>query len=129
MNTNLAVITGNLTKAPELRQTNSGKSVATLRVAVNRMQDKGTDFINVTVWNGAAEACAKYLVKGSAVCVTGSIRTTEWQKEDGSKGYGFEISAQRVEFLGRRSASEGGESAPQAVEPSTDRPDDDDIPF
>lgn len=129
MNTNVAIVTGNLTKEPELRTTTSGKAVATLRVAVNRMQDKGTDFINVTVWNGAAEACAQYLTKGSPVAVTGSIRTGEYVKQDGTKGYSFEISAQRVEFLNRR------DGAPSAVAPSTDRPvdaataSDDDIPF
>lgn len=129
MNTNLAVVTGNLTKDPELRSTPSGKSVATLRVAVNRRQDKGTDFINVIVWNGAAEACAKYLSKGSPVAVTGSIRTGEYDAKDGSgKRYTFEISADRVEFLNRRGTTDEGEQ-PTAVEPSTERPDDDDIPF
>jgi single-strand DNA-binding protein len=100
--------------------------VTTLRVAVNRMQDKGTDFINVQVWNGAAEACCRYLSKGSKVAATGSIRTGEYEAQDGTKRYTFEISAQRVEFLS--SARNGGE-APAAVEPSTERPDDDDIPF
>jgi single-strand DNA-binding protein len=129
VNTNVAIITGNLTRDPELRSTHSGKSVCSLRVAVNRMTDKGTDFINVTVWNGAAEACAKYLSKGSPVAVTGSIRTGEYEKQDGSgKVYTTEISAQRVEFLNRRGTS-GESEQPMAVEPSTERPDDDDIPF
>lgn len=125
--------TGNLTRDPELRTTPSGKSVGTLRIAMNRGKNKegadlGTDFVNVTVWNGAAEACAKYLAKGSKVAVTGRIRTGEYEANDGSgKRYTFEIEASRVEFLSSRNTS-----SPEGASPSTERPadaGDDDIPF
>ena len=129
MNTNQCVGSGNLTKDPELRTTPSGRTVGTLRIAMNRGKnaegrDLGVDFVNVAVWNGLAEACAKYLTKGSKVLVVGQLRTGEYDATDGSgKRYTFEISAQRVEFLSSR-----GQGAPEAVEPTTERPDDD-IPF
>jgi single-strand DNA-binding protein len=128
INTNMFVGSGNLTKDPELRETPGGKQVCTLRLAMNRGGERGgTDYINVKVWNGAGEACAKYLSKGSPVLVTGSIRTSEYTKQDGSKGYGFEISAQRVEFLNRRNG-EATSVAPSTPEPEFE-PQDDDIPF
>lgn len=126
---------GNLTKDVELRNTQSGKPVATLRLAINRVPtannpNPGADFVNVAVWNGAAEACAKYLTKGAKVGVTGSLKTSEYDAKDGSgRRYAFEISAQRVEFLTPRN----GEATPEAVSPSTEAPTDtvteDDIPF
>ena len=100
---NRANITGNLTDDPVERYTTSGKCVVNLKVAVNRGtnrngDDQGADFIPVTVWDKAAEACAKYLKKGSKVAVEGNIKTSTYEK-DGQRRYKTEINAQQVLFL------------------------------
>jgi single-strand DNA-binding protein len=90
-------IIGNLTRDPELRSTTSGKSVATLRLAVDATV--GTTFVDVDVWEKTAEACCEYLAKGRKVAVSGELRYREWTTQDGQKRSTHSISAVRVEFL------------------------------
>lgn len=121
---NTVALVGNLCSEVELRHTNSGKDVANFRLAVDRPgKDAGADFITVSTWNGSAKACAEYLVKGSRVAVTGSIRTRSWE-QDGAKRYAVEVSANRVEFLTPKFGS-----SPEVAETATPAPADDDIPF
>lgn len=102
MSINKVIITGRLTKAPEARTTQSGISVTTFTVAVNRrMNREETDFLNIVTWRGLADNCAKYLVQGQQVAVCGEIRTRSYEAQDGSKRYVTEIQADDVEFLAR----------------------------
>lgn len=101
---NKVIITGNITKEPENKQTTSGISVTTFTVAVNRHYkdangDRQADFINVVAWRSTADYVAKYMVKGTKVAVSGSIQTRSYEAKDGSKRYVTEIIADDVEAL------------------------------
>jgi single-strand DNA-binding protein len=110
-NINTVVITGNLTKDPELRTTPNGTSVCKLRVAVNsRRKDSSSgewvdkaNYFDVTVWGAQGENCATYLSKGRPVAVEGRLDWREWEAQDGSgKRQAVEIIANSVQFLGSR---------------------------
>jgi single-strand DNA-binding protein len=96
---NLVEITGNLTKDVETRATQSGKSVATLSVAVKRPYSEETDFFNAIVWDKKAENCAKFLKKGSKVGISGYLYNRSYEDRDGNKRTITEINATEVEFL------------------------------
>ncbi|MFA5023951.1 MAG: single-stranded DNA-binding protein [Patescibacteria group bacterium] len=106
MNLNKAMIIGNLTRDPELRNTPSGQSVASFSVATNLIwtdqsgqQQKKTEFHNVIAWRKLAEICAKYLHKGSKVFIEGRLQTTDWTGQDGVKRYRTEIVAENMIML------------------------------
>ena len=143
-NINSVVITGNLTRDPELRHTPSGTAVCSLRVAVNtRRKDNQTgewtekpNYFDVTVWGNQGESCAQYLSKGRPVGIDGRLEWREWEAQDGSKRQAVEIIADSVQFLGSRQDSEGG-GQPQFVPSGAQAENadfggsaaDDDIPF
>lgn len=102
---NRAFLIGNLTKDPEMRQTQTGVNCCTFTIAVNRRPNKdGTheaDFLNIVTWRGTAESCFRYLKKGRKVSVLGSIQTRSYDDRNGQKRYVTEIIADDVEFLSR----------------------------
>lgn len=103
---NKVFLVGNLTRDPELRQTNSGLASCQLTIAVNRPKNKDgvvqADYFTVQTWRAQAENCAKYLAKGRKVAVCGELRTRNYEK-DGRKVYVTEVLANDVEFLTLRS--------------------------
>ena len=149
-NVNVVVITGNLTRDPELRHLGSGTAVCKLRVAVNSRRKDGQtgewvdkpNYFDVTVWGAQGENCANYLAKGRPVAIEGRLDWREWEK-DGVKRQSVEIIANSVQFLGSRDGSGGGGSEGGGFSPSSDVPadssdfagaaagggGDDDIPF
>jgi single-strand DNA-binding protein len=150
-NINRVVLTGNLTKDPELRSTSSGTSVCSLRLAVNTSKkDSSTgqwvekpNFFDITVWGAQGENCAKYLSKGRPVAVDGRLEWREFTDKDGNNRQAVEIWADSVQFLGARDDSGGGNGGGQRFSPQSDVPadtgdfqpagagagTDDDIPF
>ena len=90
-------LVGRLTKDPELAERGTTK-VCDLRLAVNGQGDAPTVYIDVAAFKGQAEACAKYLAKGSQVAVSGAIRYSEWEK-DGNKRSKHSVLAREVRFL------------------------------
>jgi single-strand DNA-binding protein len=146
-NINRVILTGNLTRDPELRNTPSGTSVCSLRVAVNtRRKDASgnwTDkpnYFDVTVWGAQGENCAQYLSKGRPVAVDGRLEWREWQDQQGNKRQSVDIIADSVQFLGSREGGEnGGRFTPQSdvpadtgdfeAAPAAAGASDDDIPF
>ena len=90
---NRAVLTGRLTKEAELRVTQSGLSVATFTLAVNRhSKAKGdADFINCVIWRKAAENFCNFTSKGSLVGIDGRIQTRSYENKSGQKVYVTEI--------------------------------------
>ena len=149
-NINRVVITGNLTRDPELRSTSGGTSVCKLRIAVNtRRKDSSgqwvdkPNYFDVTVWGQQGENCAQYLQKGRGVAIDGRLDWREWDATDGSgKRQAVEIFADTVQFLG--GGGDGGGGNGHRFTPESDVPadtsdftpapagggvGDDDIPF
>ena len=126
-NINRVIVTGNLTKDPELRTTPGGTSVCKLRVAVNsRRKDSSGEWVDkpnyfdVTVWGAQGENCANYLFKGRPVAVDGRLEWREWEASDGSgKRQAVEIVADSVQFLGSR---EGNPDVGNGVQARSDVP-------
>jgi single-strand DNA-binding protein len=133
-NVNVVVITGNLTRDPELRSTGGGTSVCELRVAVNSRRKDGStgewvdkpNYFDVTVFGAQGENCANYLAKGRPVAVEGRLDWREWEAKDGSgKRQKVSIIANSVQFLGSRDGSGGGQNGAAqggGFSPSSDVP-------
>ena len=140
MNVNRVVITGNLTRDPELRNLASGAAVCSLRIASStRRRDPATgewadkpNYFDVSVWGAQGENCARYLAKGRPVAIDGRLEWREFETRDGGKRQAVEIVAEYVQFLagdqpsdptvppGPSGGSQGGATA---------HSDADDIPF
>jgi len=129
-NINSVVVTGNLTKDPELRNLESGTSVCKLRIAVNsRRKDQSgqwvdkPNYFDVTVWGAQGENCSTYLSKGRPVAVQGRLEWREWDAKDGSgKRQSVEIIAEAVQFLGSRDGAGGQGSGNGGFTPQSDVP-------
>jgi single-strand DNA-binding protein len=120
-NINRVIITGNLTRDPELRALPSGTEVCQLGVAVNgRRKNQQTgqweeepNFFDVTVFGAQGQNCAQYLSKGRPVAIDGRLRWSSWEdKNGGGKRSKVDIVAQTVQFLGSR-GDDGGGGQPQ----------------
>jgi single-strand DNA-binding protein len=105
-NINRVVLTGNLTKDPELKPLPSGDSVCQLRLAVNsrRRNQAGEwedqpNYFDVTVFGAQGANCERYLAKGRPVAVDGRLRWREFTRQDGSKGQAVDVLADTVQFL------------------------------
>jgi single-strand DNA-binding protein len=111
-NINRVIITGNLTRDPELRSTPGGTTVCSLRVAVNSRRKDGQtgqwvdkpNYFDVTVFGSQGENCGQYLAKGRPVAVEGRLNWREWEAQDGGKRQAVDIIADAVQFLGSRDA-------------------------
>jgi single-strand DNA-binding protein len=152
-NINRVVITGNLTRDPELRSLPSGMSVCKLGIACNTRRKDGSsgewvdkpNYFNVTVWGAQGENAARYLAKGRPVAIDGRLEWHEWDAQDGTKRSAVDIIADSVQFLGSREDPSGGGgyaggAASQGSDvpvdngdfqpaPVSGAPGDDDIPF
>ena len=103
---NKVILTGRLTKEPEVRYTPNGKAVASFTLAVNRgftTKDSAqeADFIPIVVWGNSAEFCGNNLNKGSKVLVDGRLQVRSYDAKDGSKRYVTEVIANYLEALER----------------------------
>jgi len=118
MNLNKAMIIGNLTRDPEIRNTATGQSVASFAIATNlvwkdqsgQKQEK-VEFHNIVAWRRLAEICGQYLKKGAKVYVEGRLQTRDWVGQDGIKRYRTEIVAENLIMLDRAPAG-GGQTMP-----------------
>lgn len=141
-NFNKVILGGRLTADVELKQTQSGVSVCSFGLAVNRKysqnSEQQTDFINCTAWRGTAEFIAKYFRKGSAICIDGSIQTRSWQDNNGNNRYATEVIVNEAMFVDGKNDEKGTETdnlntyIPDAyTTPQTENLDesDDDLPF
>ena len=115
-NINRVVLTGNLTRDPELRSLPSGMSVCSLRVACNtRRKNNATgewedkpNYFDVTVWGAQGENCARFLTKGRPIAIDGRLEWREWETQEGHKRQAIDIIADAVQFLGSRDEMGGG---------------------
>lgn len=116
LNLNKVILAGRVVADPELKQTQSGVSVVSFRIAVNRRfasrdNNQGqpeADFFNVTAWRQTAEFVSKYFHKGSAICVVGSIQNRTYTDQQGQKRTWTDIIADEVNFVENRGSSDNG---------------------
>ena len=109
MSINRVIISGNLTRSPELRSTSAGLPVMQMNVAVNdRRKDPNTgewqdypNFVDVTLFGTRAESIAPFLTKGAKVAIEGKLRWSQWER-DGQKRSKIEVIAEEVEFMSRK---------------------------
>jgi single-strand DNA-binding protein len=116
---NRVMLTGRLTRDPEVRYTPAGHAVSSLALAVNRSYkdaagnwQEETCFVTVVAWDRQAEAAGEQLKKGSALFVEGRLTSRSWETPEGQKRQVVEIRAERLQFLDRPAETEttGGTS-------------------
>lgn len=117
---NKVVLTGRLTRDPEMRSLASGKSVTQFSVATNEYAGNGkerAEYHNVVTWDRLAEICGTYLGKGQQVAVEGRIQTRTWDDDRGQRHWKTEVVAAHVEMLsGRKKKDYDAESAATSLE-------------
>ena len=123
-----AIITGNLTRDPELRTTPNGASVCSFSVAVNRVyrdasgeQKEDVSFIDCSAWGKLGEMINQYAKKGSGVLVSGRLDQRSFEGKDGVKRSRVEIVVEDFNFTGAR--ADGGSNAQTVAEAPVDMPD------
>ena len=134
---NLVLISGRLTKDPEVRYTTGTQmAVAVFTLAIDRGKDKngedmGADFPRVTVFGKQAENCERYLAKGCRVAVQGKIQTGSYEDKNGQKVFTTDVIAQRVEFIDfkEKTPQNANRSALNDNPPGYSSLSEDDIPF
>ena len=116
---NRVLITGRLTRDPELRTLASGKSVTQFSVATNdyRGGTEKAEYHNIVTWDRLAEICGQYLGKGQLVALEGRLQTRQWEDDKKVRHWKTEIVASSVEMLsGRKKKDYAAESAAEALE-------------
>ena len=116
---NKVLLTGRLTRDPEMRSLASGKSVTQFSVATNEYAGNGkerAEYHNVVTWDRLAEICGTYLGKGQQVAVEGRIQTRTWDDDRGQRHWKTEVVAAHVEMLsGRKKKDYDAESAAESL--------------
>lgn len=129
---------GRLVKDPKIRQTQSGKSVVTFTIAVDRDfkskdGERETDFINIVAWGSSADFVARYFGKGDPIAVDGRLKIRSWTDENGESHKVAEIEADRFYFCGgkgsRRDETYAATSPSQDSDEFREISDEDDMPF
>ena len=113
---NMVCIIGRLTADTELKTTNTGKSVVSFSVAVNKDKEHA-DFFDVVAWNKTAELVNRYFHKGDMIAIEGRLSSRVWEDRNGNKRKAVEIVADKVSFVGGKSNGETTKSpynAPQS---------------
>ena len=138
MSINRVVITGNLTRDPELRRTQSGMAVLGFGVAVNdRRKNQQTgewedyaNFVDCTMFGARGEALGEILAKGMKVAVEGKLRWSQWER-DGQKRSKLSVVVDELDFMSQRKPDGGSAQAAEPQLPDAPSPSvyDEDIPF
>lgn len=117
---NQVVLIGRLTKAPELKYTQSNKAVCSFTIAVNRITKGEADFISCQAWDKTAELVSKYFDKGNQIAVSGKIQTRKYDDHTGKTHYITEVIVNGIDFIGAKK-----DDAPLDAKTT----DDDELPF
>lgn len=125
MSINRVIISGNLTREPDLRAMQSGKSVLNFSMAVNdRRQNRDTgewedvpNYVDCVVWGGRADWLSRTLHKGMKVCVEGKLRYSSWETKAGERRSRLEVAVDEIELLEPKKVQE-----PPAQQPSFNAP-------
>lgn len=106
---NSVVLMGRIVNDLELKTTQSGLSVVSFRLAVDRKYSKGekqTDFFDIVAWRTQAEFICRYFRKGSLIALEGELQTRSYQTKDGANRTVTEVLANNVSFTGERNTGE-----------------------
>jgi single-strand DNA-binding protein len=115
---NRVLLTGRLTRDPELRTLSTGKTVTQFSLATNdyRGGKELSEFHSIVTWDRLAEICGQYLGKGQLVALEGRLQTRQWEDDKKIRHWKTEIVASSVEMLsGRRKKDYAAESAAEAM--------------
>lgn len=114
---NVIAIMGRLSRDPELRQTTTGKNVASFTIACSRGRKDANgkdlvDWIPVVAWEHTAEFVCKYFEKGSLIAIDGRLQSRTYKDRDGNNRTAIEIVANNANFAGSKRTDGGSNSAP-----------------
>lgn len=114
---NVIAIMGRLSRDPELRQTTTGKSVASFTIACSRGRKDANgkdlvDWIPVVAWEHTAEFVFKYFEKGSLIAIDGRLQSRTYKDRDGNNRTAIEIVANNANFAGSKRTDGGSNSVP-----------------
>ena len=114
---NVIAIMGRLSRDPELRQTTTGKNVASFTIACSRGRKDANgkdlvDWIPVVAWEHTAEFVCKYFEKGSLIAIDGRLQSRTYKDRDGNNRTAIEIVANNANFAGTKSTGGGSNSVP-----------------
>lgn len=116
------VLAGRMTKDPEVKVSQSGTSVCTFSVAVNRRTADGqhpeADFFTVKAFGKTADFTERYFRKGSAICVCGRLTVNRWEDKNGNKRQDVQVVADECLFVESKGASDGEQAAPSQTAPT-----------
>ena len=118
---NKVILVGNLGKDPDMRYTAGGDAVANLSIATSESwndnqtgeKKEKTEWHRVVFFRRIAEVCGEYLKKGSSVYIEGSLRTRDWEDDQGNKRYTTEIIGREMQMLGGRRSEDNMDQSPQ----------------
>src|SRR5258708_16856558 len=126
---NKVILVGRLGKDPEIKYTPSGSPVAKFTLATDEVfkdrageQQRRTEWHTVVAWNKLAEICGEYLTKGKQIYIEGSIRSHQWEDQNGNKRTAYEIVARDMKMLGSKADAERAASAVPAEQAPTEPP-------
>ena len=137
---NKVILVGNVGNDPEVRYMPNGNAVANISIATSDSwkdrntgeQQERTEWHRVVFFRRIAEVCGEYLKKGSSVYIEGSLRTRDWEDDQGNKRYTTEIIGREMQMLGGRRSEDNMDQSPQ-MNSSSPQPEegliDDEIPF
>ena len=134
---NKVILVGRLARDPELRTTNTGKSVATFSLAVDRrFKQEGqpeADFHNIVAWGKQSETICQYLGKGRQIALTGRLQSRSYEAQDGTKRYVTEVVMEEFDFIGNKSDT-ASQNRPMKADEDLDEDfhlmaDDEEVPF
>ncbi len=135
---NRVVLMGRLVSDPELKTTQTGVSVTTFRIGVDRTHQKSgeerqADFFDIVAWRGTAEFVCKWFRKGSMIAIDGQLQSRTYEAKDGSKRYVVEVIADNASFTGEKRDNTQQTYTPPEITPQSNEfaemPADDDLPF
>lgn len=107
---NVVAIIGRMVKDPELKTTNSGKSVCSFRIAndsgyKDASGQRQTNWLDVTAWGKTAEFVCKYFPKGALIAIDGRLQTRQYQDKNSNNRTAVEIVAQNASFCGSKEST------------------------
>ena len=114
---NKVILMGHMTADPELKQTQSGLSVCSFSIGINRRTkgDQGqqtVDFLNIVAWRQQAEFVCRYFKKGSAIAICGQLQSRSYTDNQGNKRTAYETVADEVSFVGSKESGDSKNNEP-----------------